>query len=112
MQIKVTNADGCAVEVIDPSDGTVVRTEAVAEGEQVIVTAVSATSPADLEVHGPEAIPEPEAESAETGQDEGSAAASEADAPGEAQPGSEAEGAEAPADEGQTPAEGDDEHAA
>jgi hypothetical protein len=114
MQIKVTNGGECPkVEVIDPSDGTVIRSEDVVEGQQVIVTAVNAHSPADLEVHGPEAIPEPEAESAEAGEAEGGdAAASEAEAGDEAaagQPGDEAEGAEAPADEGQTPAEGDGE---
>lgn len=57
MQIKVTHQEGDAhVEVIDPTDGNVFQKAVVGEGEQFFVVAKTATSPADIEVYGPEGI--------------------------------------------------------
>jgi hypothetical protein len=58
MQQRTRVKDGkTVVDVIDPSDGNVSHSIEVGEGEQVTVTALTASSPADLEVIGPEAIP-------------------------------------------------------
>src|SRR5690348_17360878 len=63
MQTRTRVKDGVTtVEVVDPSDGTTVRTETVGEGEQFVVTTTTATSPADLQFGEVEAIPEAEAE--------------------------------------------------
>src|SRR4051794_17525522 len=63
MQIRTRVKQGqTVVEVIDPSDGTVVRSEPVANGQQFVVSATAADSPADLEFGEVEPIPDPEAE--------------------------------------------------
>ena len=107
MQIRtrVTDSGGTCVEVIDPSDGAVVRCETVTEGEQFVVTVPGATSPADLQLGECEAIPEPEAEAAEAGDaGNGNAISGSGEGDGEdagqgEQPGEAAEGAEDPAGE-------------
>lgn len=109
MQTKITNDGGTAVvEVVDPSDGAITHTASVADGEQIVVTATTAHSPADIEFGEVEATPEPEAEAAEAGeQAEGEQAAAGDVESGVEQPSGAAEGAEAPADGQGTPAEGD-----
>jgi len=90
MKVITRVKDGNAtVEIVDPSDGTVVRYAPVGEGEQVCVVATTATSASDLEVYGPEAIPEPEAEAAESGEGGESEAAANL---GEPPPAGEGEG--------------------
>lgn len=87
MQIRTSVKDGvCRVEVVDPSDGAVTYTDEVTEGNQCVVSVPGATSPADLEYGGVEAIPEAPAS-------EGEGTGTEPPAPGE----------EAPADGGATP---------
>lgn len=114
MQIKTTNDGGTAVvEVVDPSDGAITHTASVADGEQIVVTATTAHSPADIEFGEVEATPEPEAEAAEAGeQAEGEQASAPEGGEGIEQPSGSAEGAEAPADGQGTPAECDDGQAA
>lgn len=115
MQFRTRVQDGeTTVDVIDASDGAVVRSEVVGEGQQFVATATTAHSAADLSFGEVETIPE-----ADEAQPEGEAGAEDqageaAESPGAAQPGPEAEGAEAPADAGQTPAEdcGDGEQSA
>jgi hypothetical protein len=108
MKVITRVKDGvCVLDIIDASDNTTVRSETVEEGQQVAIVATTASSAADLEVYGPEAIPEAEAESAESGQGEGEGEAQEGSTAG-SQPGTTAEGAEEPADAGGTPAEGEE----
>lgn len=70
MQIRATNVpEGeTLIEVIDPSDGACTHTANISDGEQITVTATTATSPADIEFGEVEAIPvaepEPDAETA------------------------------------------------
>lgn len=74
MQIKATNTGGCTnVEVIDPSDHAVTHQLIVEDGQQVVITVTSATSPEDLQVGEVEsAVGEPDAadtgEQADTGE--------------------------------------------
>jgi hypothetical protein len=114
MQFRTRVQDGqTTVDVIDASDGAVVRSESISEGEQFIVTANTAHSPSDLSYGEVESIPEPEAEAAEAGeQPDGEQAAAGDSESGVEQPSGAAEGAEAPADGQGTPAEGDGEQAA
>lgn len=110
MQTKITNDGGTAVvEVVDPSDGATTHTASLADGEQIVVTATTAHSPADIEFGEVEAVPEPEAEAAEAGEQSSTPEDGE---PGIEQPSGAAEGAEAPADGQGTPAEGNGEQAA
>jgi hypothetical protein len=60
MQIKVTKDGDAIVEVVDPTDGAVTHSVAICDGEQIIVTATSAHSPADIEFGEVEAIPSDE----------------------------------------------------
>lgn len=58
MQIRTRVKDGVTVvEVIDASDGAVTHTCQVNEGQQCVVTATTAHSPADIEFGDVEAIP-------------------------------------------------------
>lgn len=94
MKIKVKGGpEGACVEVIDPSDGAVTHAVNVVDGEQVIVTATTAQSPADISVADVEAIPEAEVQ-AETGEGATAPEGEQAEAPVGEQPGTEAEGAE------------------
>lgn len=115
MQIRTRVKDGATcVEVVDPSDGAIIRSEAVCEGEQFVVTATSADSPADLTFSDVEAIPEPEAEAAETGEAGESSEAGEVEQPsGSAEGAEDAAGAGGESPQGEaaeagTPAEGND----
>lgn len=56
------------VEVIDPSDGAVIHAAAPALGEQVVVTALTARSPADIKWSGCENIPAEPDETVELGE--------------------------------------------
>ena len=62
MQIKTkVDSDGrVTVEVIDPSDGAVTHACSPAVGEQIVVTATTARSPADIQWGSLENIPAPE----------------------------------------------------
>lgn len=66
MQIRVQNQDdvNTYVEVIDPSDGALTHMADLDLGEQIVVTATSARSPADIEFGEVEAIPSEEPEAA------------------------------------------------
>lgn len=101
MQIKTkVDDDGrVSVEVIDPSDGAVTHAAAPATGEQIVVTATTAHSPADIEFGGCEAIPE-QSETEDSGESEGVQ-----------QPSPSAEGAEESTDDSGTPAEAREEKA-
>jgi hypothetical protein len=81
MQIRVRNQcdqNGFAVvEVIDPSDGAVTHSAPLSADQQIVVTATSAHSPADIEFGEVEAILSEEPEQAATagGEEEGEAVA-------------------------------------
>lgn len=57
---RVDNKNGTTVEVIDPTDGSITHSAILDTDEQIIVTATTANSPADIEFGDVEAIPEPE----------------------------------------------------
>ena len=104
MQIRTFVKDGvCRVEVIDASDGAVTHICEVNEGQQCVVTATTAHSPADIEFGDVEAIPTDESE-APAGEGSGDV---EAEAPAEG----EAEGAEEP-EGGEVQPDGEGEQAA
>lgn len=72
MKVIIRVKDGfTCVDIVDPSDGTIVRGEIVGDDELLTVVATTATSASDLKVYGPEAIPKPEAEAAEAGEGKG-----------------------------------------
>jgi hypothetical protein len=76
MQIRTrVDEDGTAVvDVIDASDGAVTHSNVVSAGEQLVVTATSAHSPADIEVGEVESVPaDAPAEEAPAPEGEGSA---------------------------------------
>lgn len=75
MQIKVQNhgSEGgdatITVEIIDPSDGAVTHKAELHFDDQIVVTATSAHSPADIEFGEVEAIPSDEPEQVDTGEE-------------------------------------------
>jgi hypothetical protein len=114
MQIRTRNTDGTViVDVIDASDGAIAGSYQVPMNDQLVVTATTAHSPADIEVGAIEPIPTettdapPATEGAEppaAGGDEGSAAPADGEGAG-----APAEGAEGTDTAGGTPpAEGAD----
>jgi len=103
---RVTEEGGVDVEVIDPTDGAVTHACSPAKGEQVVIEATSATSPADISFGGLEAIPEPEAEAAEGGEQPGEEGTDKPGAAGDDGEPGPGEGADAGGGaEGEQPAE-------